>query len=84
MNDAVDAKRMMDPRLKRILLGALLVDDIAADDTIETVDLWDSMRHMELMAALEQEYKVVFEPEEIIRLTSVRAIAKFLEERGLL
>ena len=51
-------------------------------DSIETIALWDSIGHMELMAAIEVKCGVRIEPEEIITLTSVSAIQKYLEEKS--
>ena len=51
-------------------------------DSIETIALWDSIGHMELMAAIEVKCGVRIEPEEIINLTSVSAIQKYLGEKS--
>lgn len=70
--------------LKIMLLNVLDTDDIEYNDTIETVDLWDSMMHMEIMVAIENKYSLRITPEEIVVLTSVKAIQNFLELRGVL
>ena len=75
---------MLDDGLRRILRETLKSDDIKYEDTIETVDLWDSMMHMEVMVAIENSYKVRMEPGEIIALTSVKAIQEYLRSKGAL
>ncbi len=50
-------------------------------DSIETIALWDSMGHMELMAAIEVKCKIRIEPAEIINLISVSAIQKYLGDK---
>jgi acyl carrier protein len=75
---------MLDDGLRRILCDVLKNDDIKYEDTIETVDLWDSMMHMEVMVAIENSYKVRIEPGEIVALTSVKAIQEYLRSKGAL
>ncbi len=41
----------------------------------DVVDEWDSLKHMELIFALEDEYEVRFDESEFAKLTSARAIA---------
>ena len=48
------------------------LDETASPDTIAT---WDSLNHMNLVLALEQEFGVQFRDEEILQLLSVTAIA---------
>lgn len=74
----------LDPGLQKILCDVLKIEDILLVDSIETIDLWDSMMHMEIMVALEKNYPVRIEPEEIIELTSVRAIQEYLRSKGAL
>ena len=48
-------------------------EEITLDSTPDTVETWDSINHLNLVMALEQEFDVQFEPEEIEELLSVRA-----------
>jgi acyl carrier protein len=47
----------------------------------DTIEGWDSLRHLSLTLALEQEFDVQFTPEEINQLLSVELIADLLEEK---
>ncbi len=47
----------------------------------DTIEGWDSLRHLSLTLALEQEFDVQFTPEEIEQLLSVELIADLLEEK---
>ena len=40
------------------------------DLAYKTVPLWDSVGHMTLMAALEDEFSIMIEPDDIIELNS--------------
>ncbi len=60
--------------LRQILLDVLELETISNDDTIETVENWDSIRHLKLVMAIEQHFNVSFDADEIFELGSVRAI----------
>lgn len=49
-------------------------DDINADTTHETLELWDSLRHMRLMMALEEEYGIKLTDQDVSRCVTVQAI----------
>jgi acyl carrier protein len=48
--------------------------DIGPDSSPDTVPAWDSVQHMNLVIALEQEFGVRFSPEEIEDAVTVRAV----------
>jgi acyl carrier protein len=47
----------------------------------DTIEGWDSLQHLNLTLALEQEFGVQFTPEEIEQLLSVELIADLLDEK---
>ncbi len=49
----------------------------------DTIEEWDSLQHLNLVLALEQEFGLQFSPEEIEQLLSVELIVDLLEERLL-
>jgi acyl carrier protein len=51
----------------------------SSPDTIET---WDSLQHLNLMLALEQEFGLQLTPEEIEQLLSVEQIVALLSTRA--
>lgn len=55
-------------------------DDLAMKD----VEIWDSLKHMELIVSVEQSFNVELTFEEIIAMQSVREIKRVLDERGVL
>lgn len=57
-------------------------DQITPDLTIESVDTWDSFRHLQAILAIEGEYGVQFDPQRIPELTSVSLIQAELEKKG--
>lgn len=57
---------------------AIITDDLAMQD----VDAWDSLKHMELIVALEDAFRLQLSFEEIVTMQSVGKIKQVLEERG--
>jgi len=45
----------------------------------ETLSEWDSLKHLQLMLMLEEEFRVQVSPETMEQLTSVGRIATWLE-----
>ena len=44
---------------------------------------WDSLRHLNLVIALEAAFDVSFEPEEIIQMKSIADMEKILREKNV-
>lgn len=47
------------------------------------ISKWDSLAHLQLVAAVEETYEVQMSTEEIINLYSVSDIAMLLKEKGV-
>ena len=75
---------MIEPTLKNILSEVFSQNNICLDDSIDTIEEWDSMLHMELIIALEESYSIRIEPEDIVTLTDVKSIQDYLNNKGLL
>ena len=75
---------MIDSTLINILTEVFSQNNICLDDSIDTIDVWDSMLHMELIIALEKSYSIRIEPEDIMTLTGVKSIQDYLNNKGLL
>lgn len=66
----------MEERLKMIMSQVLGLDASAiGDDTAQsTVKRWDSLGHMNLCAALEEEFGVSFTADQVVAMTSYPAL----------
>jgi acyl carrier protein len=75
----------MDARLRRLVADVFDLDAAAvtAATSVDTVPGWDSLKHLNLVIALESEFGVSFAPEEIPELLSVEIIALTLREKGI-
>jgi acyl carrier protein len=58
------------------------VERIDEDSSPETIEGWDSLKHMNLILSLEEEFNVQFTYEEIVEMVTVRKILEKLEERA--
>jgi acyl carrier protein len=54
-------------------------NEIPPDLEQEDLENWDSLQHLNLMLALEQEFGATLDVDELATLTSVPAILKYLE-----
>jgi acyl carrier protein len=50
------------------------VDQVTEQSSAQTVEAWDSLNHMNLILALEEEFELRFSDEQIMRMLSVGAI----------
>ncbi|MAZ57183.1 MAG: acyl carrier protein [Gammaproteobacteria bacterium] len=67
----------LEQRLKKVFSESLGVDLEIIQDTLEynTISEWDSIGHMSLIAAIEEEFDIMIETDDIIDMSSFK-IAK--------
>lgn len=58
-------------------------ETITAQTTPQDVQKWDSIGHMNLVAAMESEFGLQFEVDEIMEMATVAKILEILEKRGV-
>ena len=56
-------------------------EQVKAESSPDNIESWDSIHHLNLVLALEQEFEVQFTPEEIEQLLSVELIAALVAEK---
>ena len=68
--------------LKQVMATLLNVDAaaIGPDASMDTIASWDSLRHMNLVLALEEEFKVSIPDEDAGNITSYKLITLVLED----
>lgn len=68
--------------LKQVMATLLTVEvsAIGEDASMDTIPTWDSLRHMNLVLALEEEFKVAIPDEDAGNITSYKLIKLVLEE----
>lgn len=57
------------------------VKRLSADSSPVEVESWDSVRHLNLILALEAKYAIAFEPEEMDQMRTLGEIATVINRR---
>ena len=73
---------MDEAKLKSIVATVLEVDPAEIDDnsSMDTIEAWDSLKHMDLILSLEEEFGVTVPDEEAGDLTSYTLIKLVMKE----
>ena len=71
-------------KLARIMAEEFHLDSekISIDDSVDTIEGWDSLGHIELILAIEEAFDVKFSTELIRKLVSVKALQNALRKNG--
>jgi acyl carrier protein len=71
-------------KIKQLMAGIFQVPaaEIPDDASTETQAEWDSLAHMELMLAVEMEFRVQIPANTMLELVSLEAIEDFLRGRA--
>ena len=69
-------------RVRRVVSNIMAVplESVTLESSAESVESWDSLRHMNLILALEQEFGVRFEDDQVVKILSVELIAAELAD----
>jgi len=72
-------------KLKQVLADVFGINVKTIDDTtsVDTVVEWDSLRHLNLVLALEQQFNIVLSGEQTVQILSYPLIKIVLEEHGV-
>jgi acyl carrier protein len=72
-------------KLKQVLADVFGVNvkTINEATSVDTVEKWDSLRHLNLVLALEDEFKVSLTEEQTVQILSYPLIKIVLEEHGV-
>ena len=72
----------MEQRLKKVFSESLGIDKNQVDDGLEynTIQEWDSVGHMSLIAAIEEEFDIMIETDDIIDMSSFKIAKKIIEK----
>jgi acyl carrier protein len=73
--------------IEKIIRETLIIDDnIELNDETgpEDIDAWDSLGHINIITAIEEEYNIEIPPEEIMNIKKVGDIKSFLSAQDLL
>lgn len=76
--------RDMDDRIRRVFKSVFQIPPERIQDSLSPQDVagWDSLGHIRLVTALQDEFGLEFELDEIMRMGNVGEIRKILAARG--
>lgn len=71
--------------LKQVFAKVLRVrpEEVDAHSSTKTTRNWDSLRHVELVVAIEEKYGVAFSASEVFALTSVQGFLDILARKNV-
>ncbi|MHC1791945.1 acyl carrier protein [Solidesulfovibrio sp.] len=72
----------MEDKVKMIFaqIMELPVESVSIDSSPDNVEEWDSLKHMNLILALEQNFGITFDEEQIVEMMSVEIIIATINE----
>jgi acyl carrier protein len=57
------------------------IEEVIPESSPDTIETWDSLQHLNIVLALEQEFGLQFTPEEMEELLSVQLITDLVSEK---
>lgn len=57
------------------------IEQLDDDSSPDTVQNWDSIKHMSLILALEEKFRVAFSADEVVEMLSVGRIIEVLKKK---
>ena len=75
---------MISQRLKNVILGVLHLEDFDFKDSTTAAEVpgWDSLKHVAILTAVEQEYAIRFRSLEVIRLGNVGELQALIHRKA--
>jgi acyl carrier protein len=74
---------MISDKLKKTILDELKLDDFDFQDntTADQVPGWDSLSHLNVILAVEQEFNIRFKPYELLKLKNVEELQTLVSSK---
>ena len=74
---------MISDKLKKTILNELKLDDFDFQDntTAEQVPGWDSLSHINVILAVEQDFNIRFKPYELLKLKNVGELQSLVNSK---
>ena len=75
----------MNQKLKEIMVELFEMKENAITDslTMKDTDVWDSLKHMELIASIEDVFEVELSFDEIVAMRTFKEIKQVLSTKGI-
>lgn len=75
----------MENKIREIMAQVFNVPEVSIDSlsSPDTIESWDSLKHMNLVTALEEEFNIRFTYEQISEMLNFSLIIEVLKENGI-
>ena len=75
----------MNSKLVKLLSDVFEIkeNEITIDLVKDDIDSWDSLKQMDLVLSIENNYDISLEMEEIVKMSSVKSIVEIIESKNL-
>ena len=75
----------MDDKLVKLLSDVFEIreNEITIDLVKDDIDSWDSLKQMDPVLSIENNYDISLEMEEIVKMRSVKSIVEIIESKNL-
>jgi acyl carrier protein len=72
-------------KLKQILASVfnITLEEITNDSSPDTIENWDSLNHLNLVLALEEEFEINFTEEQTVEILNYELLVITLREHGI-
>jgi acyl carrier protein len=73
----------MDDRIKKTMAAVFGVGEskIEEDSSPDTIESWDSLKHISLVVALEEEFGVEFDEDDIMNMMNYKLIRMLINDK---
>ena len=75
--------QLIESRIKNVMavVFKITASDIKDTDSVDTIELWDSLKHMELIVSIEQEFEIELSLDEIVAMQNVGEIKRIVYDK---
>jgi acyl carrier protein len=75
----------MEQKLKQIMSNIFGIeeDEITDDSSIDNIEKWDSLKHINLIIAIEEQFGISIDEDEMVEMTSFTEIKRILRDNGV-
>jgi acyl carrier protein len=73
---------MIEKKIKKVMANVFNtnIDDISEETSTDTLSNWNSLGHMTLVVALEEEFGIEFQDEDVIEMNSYPLLVCIIKE----
>ena len=75
--------KLIEDRIKKIFQSILGIkaEEVEGNSSPDTIPKWDSLQHMNLIVAIEEEFEIYFDDDEILKINNFSKILSKTSEK---